>query len=53
MKLHIVCCRFRRGNWIGVKDRTGVTKKLIGSRRAIGIMKGMTGDDYMRVYSHY
>ena len=37
---------------MGMKVRNIITKKLIGSRKAIGVMKGLTGDDYMHVYSH-
>ena len=40
---------------IGWARRIGksIIKKLTGSRKAIGVMKGLTGDDYMRVYSHF
>ena len=38
---------------MGMKVRKISNKKLTGSRRAIGMTKGLTGDDYMRVYSHY
>ena len=28
-----------------------VNKKLIGSRKAVGMMIGLTGDDYTRLYA--
>ena len=52
-KVHVVYRQFNRGAWMGVKVRKIYKKKLTGSRKAIRIMKGLTGDDYMHVYSHY
>ena len=31
----------------------GVRKKLTGYRRAIGVTRGLIGDDYMHMYSHF
>ena len=38
---------------MGMKDRKRSKEKLKISRKAIGITRGLTGSDYMRVYSHF
>ena len=38
---------------MGVNDRKWSKEKLTDSRRAIGMIRSLTEDDYMRVYSHF
>ena len=53
MKVPIVYCQFNRSTWMGVKVRKLKIKKLAGSRKAIGVIKCLSGDDYISVYSHF
>ena len=47
------CYHLARGNWTGMKNRKVVRKKMKSSREALSIMRGLTGGDCTRVYSHF
>ena len=53
MKVPIVCHRLAIGHWIGMKTRKSNKEKLKSSREVFGIMRGLTGGDYMHAYSHF
>ena len=53
MKVPIVSCHLARGQLTGMKFMKRKRKKLKSSRKALGIMRGLTGGDCMRVYSHF
>ena len=53
MKVHIMCHRLAKGDWMGIRIGKGVGKKLKSSRKVIFMARGLTGRDYMRVYSHF
>ena len=52
LKFQIVCHGLARGDWIGMKDRKRSREKTEGLKKGIGMTRGLTGTNYMHVYSH-
>ena len=53
VKVYIVCRQFTRGNWARRKTRKFSKKKVTSSKEVIKMIIGLTGDDYMHMYSHF